>query len=43
VLQEILRESFKLNFRRRSFLNLTVKIFEDWTTFAEVIEKIKVD
>jgi len=34
--------SFSYFFFRRSFLNLTVKNYENWSTFAEVIIKIKV-
>ena len=34
--------SFNCSFLRRSFLNLTVKNHENWSTFAEVIAKIKV-
>jgi len=34
--------SYNSIFLHRSFLNLTVKNFENWSTFAEVIIKIKV-
>jgi len=34
--------SFKSSFIHRSFLNFTVKKYENWSTVAEVIAKIKV-
>jgi len=34
--------SFNSTFLRRSFLNLTVKNYENWFTFATIILKIKV-
>jgi len=33
-------DSFNSTFLRRSFLNLRVKKYENWSTFADVIEKI---
>jgi len=34
--------SFSSSFLRRSFLNLTVKKYENWFTFAEVITQMRV-
>jgi len=34
--------SYNSVFLQRSFLNLAVKNYENWSTFAEVIIKIKV-
>jgi len=35
-------DSFKSSFRRRSFLNPMVENYENWSTYDEVIVKIKV-
>jgi len=35
-------DSFNSNFSRRYFLNLTVKNYEIWSNFTDVIAKVKV-